>query len=84
MRVETDTGLVFDDTDDLCKCILSQAEGQVFAFIQAIDTGHDGSKRYPARYWGAWNHDAPEDAMRRILAWGGKWPALPPAPEGEA
>ena len=69
--------MVYDDTDPLCKCILSQADGKLYAFIQCIDTGMDGQARYPARYWGTFSHDDPEGSIKRIMAYGGKWPQLP-------
>lgn len=81
MRIETDTRQLYDDSDPLCKCILSQANGGLYAFIQAIDTGMDGKDRHAVRYWGPFSHDNPEGSVRKILAYGGKWPDLPPMPK---
>lgn len=77
MRIETFTGLVYDETDPICLCLLSDSQNRVFAFIQALDTGFDGQQRHPARYWGEFDHEAPEDSIHQILSNGGKWPQLP-------
>ncbi|SDJ10804.1 hypothetical protein [Billgrantia gudaonensis] len=77
MRVETFTGLVYDEADPQCLCHLFTSQGKAYGFIQAIDTGFDGQQRYPARYWGEYCHDAPEASIHRILSSGGKWPQLP-------
>ncbi|WP_075881797.1 hypothetical protein [Vreelandella massiliensis] len=76
MRVQVNQ-MIYDEADDLCKCVLSQSQGKLFAFIQCIDTGMDGTARYTARYWGEFSHDAPEATIKRIMEWGGKWPQLP-------
>ncbi|HHH1744445.1 TPA: hypothetical protein ACPY9J_004079 [Yersinia enterocolitica] len=76
MRIETNTNLVFDDSLKECKCILSESQGKVYAFIQALDVGMLEAP-LPVRYWGAFDHDYKENSIRRILENGGKWPSLP-------
>lgn len=81
MRIEIN-GLVYDDSDDLCLCLLSQSQGKLYAFLQVIDTGMDGEQRFTKRYWGEYSHEAPEAYVKRIMENGGKWPSLPDdAPE---
>ena len=77
MRVETDNSLLFDDDDSLCFCVHSSSQGEVFAFVQCRDVGMDGQMRNPKRYWGKWDWDSPEDSMKAIMEYGGKWPELP-------
>jgi hypothetical protein len=76
MRIKTTTGLLYDGADRLCRLILTDSQGETFAFVQAIDTGFDGRDRHPVRYWGKYSHDTPEQSVERILATGGKWPKL--------
>lgn len=76
MRINVNQ-LVYDDADALCKCILSESQGNLYAFIQCVDTGMDGNARYTARYWGAFSHDDTAGSIKKILANGGKWPSLP-------
>ena len=77
MQVLTDSNLMFDDSDDRCLCIVSQAQGQLFAFIQCIDRGFDGNREELKRYWGTFDPDFPEDSIAMIMRKGGKWPDLP-------
>ncbi len=72
MRVETANNLVWDDNEPKCRIIHSQANGQLFAFVQCVDkpTGHT------KRYWGAWSPNDPERSMLEIMSNGGKWPNL--------
>lgn len=70
IRVEVN-GLVYDSTEPRCQCILSSSQSKLFAFITVID--NDGTKRY----WGEYSHEAPEEAIKEIMSWGGKWPHLP-------
>ncbi|WP_302141041.1 hypothetical protein [Halomonas alkalicola] len=77
MRVATFTGLVYDDADPQCMCLLFESQGKVYGFIKAIDTGHDGQQRYPARYWGEYRHEDRKGSIQSILSTGGKWPQLP-------
>lgn len=44
--------LVFDEADPLCRCILTALQGQLYAFIQAVDIGLKGDLRIPKQYWG--------------------------------
>lgn len=69
--------LVFDETDPLCRCILTASQGQLYAFIQAVDTGFKGDLRIPKQYWGMYSHDEPRQSIVGILENGGKWPSLP-------
>lgn len=77
MRIETDTRLVYDDGNEKCLCIHSQSEGRVWAFIQCIDIGNDGTSEHIKRYWGAFDLENPEASIERIMRNGGKWPKLP-------
>lgn len=76
MRVEMNQ-MLYDDHDPRCKLILSMSNGQLYAFVQCIDRGMDLEDQHLARYWGAFTHADPESSVREILAYGGKWPALP-------
>ncbi|MCX8956983.1 hypothetical protein EHW66_09525 [Erwinia psidii] len=64
-------GLLYDSNNARCKCILSDSQSRLYAFIQVIDG--------PAikRYWGEYSHNHPEDSIRKIMEYGGKWPVLP-------
>ncbi|EBM7196732.1 hypothetical protein T040_22110 [Salmonella enterica subsp. enterica serovar Senftenberg] len=74
----TANGLVFEETNPHCKCILSEAQGELYAFVQCLDMGMDGRETaIVKRYWGRYSHDAREDSIRSILLNGGKWPKLP-------
>lgn len=77
MQIETQTGLVYDESDPLCSLTVASTQGSRFAFVVAIDTGHDGQQRDPARYWGRYDPDAHAESVRAILATGGAWPRLP-------
>lgn len=79
--VKTDTNLLFDSGDPDCMLIVSQACGQLYAFVQCLDTGHDGKQRWPKRYWGPFSWDDRAGSVRRIMETGGKWPRLPDWPE---
>lgn len=76
MRVERKP-MIYDDSDELCQCVLAQSQGKLYAFLQVIDSGIDGKARFTARYWGEYSHKAPERSIAAIMEWGGKWPALP-------
>lgn len=64
-------GMVYDSSNPNCKCILSNSQNTLYAFIQVLDG--DVTKRY----WGLYDHDAQEDSIKEIMLWGGKWPTLP-------
>ncbi|EBH7464631.1 hypothetical protein F3H65_18420 [Klebsiella quasipneumoniae] len=64
-------GMVYDSSNPNCKCILSNSQNTLYAFIQVLDG--DVTKRY----WGLYDHDAQEDSIKEIMRWGGKWPTLP-------
>ncbi|MEL6008212.1 hypothetical protein J4Z08_21035 [Citrobacter portucalensis] len=77
MKIQVN-GMIYDSEHRDCKCILNEAQGQVYAFIQCIDTGMDGNETaIPKRYWGQYAHAAPEASITRIMQNGGKWPVLP-------
>lgn len=75
MRIQSN-GLVFDREDADCKLILSKCQDDVFAFVQCIDTGMDGSQREIKRYWGRYCFEQSEESILQILRWGGQWPDL--------
>lgn len=80
MKIVTDNNLLYEDFNEHCKCILTQANGYVFAFVQAIDLGtnpHKPKVVRTKRYWGMWDVENPKASMERILRNGGKWPKLP-------
>ncbi|EDK1561911.1 hypothetical protein [Enterobacter hormaechei] len=74
IKVEVN-GLVYDSSNPKCKCILSDSQRKLFAFIEVLDG--DMTKRY----WGEYDHDAPEESIKEIMRWGGKWPRLPESEE---
>lgn len=49
MRIKI-RNLVFDETDPLCRCILTASQGQLYASVQAVDTGFKGDLRIPKQY----------------------------------
>lgn len=69
--------LIFDSSNPLCTMIVNKAQDQVYAFIQCIDQGMDGSLEETRRYWGRYDFSNAEYAVGEILKWGGKWPQLP-------
>jgi len=77
MKIQVN-GLVFDKANPKCKCLLSEAQGQVYAFVQCLDTGMDGQENgIIKRYWGKYSHENEEASIRAIMQNGGKWPVLP-------
>lgn len=64
VRVEVN-GLVCDSTNPVCKCILSNSQNTLYAFIQVLDG--PGKKRY----WGEFSHEAPEESIKEIMRGGG-------------
>ncbi len=74
-------GMVFDNRDPDCLLFVADACGELYAFVQCLDTGHDGTARWPKRYWGPFSWDDRAGSVRRIMETGGKWPTLPAWPE---
>ena len=74
MKIEINN-LLYDESDDRCFLITSMACGKLYAFIQVIDLGSGGVKRY----WGPYTHipETQELMLTEIMASGGKWPDLP-------
>ena len=71
-------GLVFEEGHPQCKCILSDAQGELFAFVQCLDTGMDGQESVMVkRYWGRYSHDDRAGSIEDIMRNGEKWPVLP-------
>ncbi|HBN3195581.1 TPA: hypothetical protein L2F60_004826 [Escherichia coli O25b:H4-ST131] len=70
IKVEVN-GLVYDSSNPKCKCILSNSQRKLYAFLLVLDGD------MMRRYWGEYDHDAPEDSIKEIMQWGGKWPDLP-------
>ena len=68
-------GLVYDSDNDKYACILSATQGETFAFVQVVD--QSTSKPIIKRYWGLYDHEAPEESTLEIMNKGGKWPDLP-------
>lgn len=74
----TANGLVFEEGHSQCQCILSDAQGELFAFVQCLDTGIDGQESVIVkRYWGHYSHDDRAGSIEDIMRNGGKWPVLP-------
>ncbi|EAS2762985.1 hypothetical protein HF504_22305 [Enterobacter hormaechei] len=72
MKIQVEVnGLVYDSTNPKCKCILSNSQNTLYAFIEVLDGD------YTKRYWGKYDHDAQADSIKEIMRWGGKWPDLP-------
>ena len=82
MQVTNGVGnLIYDDADGRCFVRTESADGQTFAFIQCLDLGFAHARHDPpllTRYWGFWDPDDPEGSIKQIMAYGGKWPDLPP------
>ncbi len=70
MRVEVNN-LLYDKIDPRCKCYLAESQGQIYAFVQALDIGMS-EKPLVKRYWGSYSHDTAKQLIRDILANGGK------------
>ena len=76
--------LRFCKADKDCKIIIADSEGELYAFIQVVDIGTQGSSRYLKRYWGKYSHSKEYESIERIMCRGGKWPELlEPLPEQE-
>jgi len=72
--------LTFDDNHPDCELELCRSQGQLFAFVQALDLGMKGNrhkKPIKKRYWGLFSHENKEASIQAILENGGKWPDLP-------
>lgn len=80
MRVENSSGnLVFDTSHPDCSMRLAESQGQVYAFIVALDMGMgDVPLEQPIkkRYWGKFSYESEKESIRQILHTGGKWPLL--------
>lgn len=71
-------GLLYDESNRQCLCILNQSQGLTYAFIQCLDVGMDGRETpITKRYWGQFLRDDKEASIRDIMLNGGKWPVLP-------
>lgn len=81
MRIENAIGnLVYDDAEPECYFIVSESQGQKYAFVQVLDVGNPGnrlSKPIKKRYWGRFSDHHPEQSISQIMNAGGKWPMLP-------
>ena len=71
--------LVYDSDNPLCSIEINNSQGELFAFITALDIGveHRRLKEpQPMKYWGkfSWNDEA--GSIKEILHTGGKWPRL--------
>ena len=80
MKIENDMGnLIFDDSLPDCRKIITQSQGQLFAFIVCLDIGV-GEKPFKKpiknHYWGKFSWENEHDSIRSIMANGGKWPDL--------
>ncbi len=75
MRIEV-SNLLYDNTDPRYKYHLAESQGQIYAFIQALDMGMP-EKPLVTRYWGSYSDDTAEQSIRDILSKGRKWPILP-------
>ncbi|AXE71583.1 hypothetical protein A191_04745 [Escherichia coli KTE233] len=74
----TVNGLFFEENHPQCKCILSQTQGELYAFIQCLDTGLNGQESaIIKRYRGRYSHDDRAESIKNIMSNGGKWPVLP-------
>ncbi len=80
MRVEVNN-LVYDSEKKDCYLEVVQAQSMLFAFVQCLDVGFDGTLKAVKRYWGSYSHEEPEKSIELILKFGGKWPKLPSEPK---
>ena len=82
MKVFNDErNMVFDSADPRCVVCTYFGLDSSYGFVQCLDIGWPGYRlSVPGikRYWGPWDAEYPEESVRRIMANGGKWPALPP------
>lgn len=77
MKIQVN-GMIYDESNRDCQCHLADAQHEVFAFIQCLDVGMDGTaSAIKKRYWGRYDHDNKEASIRAIMENGGKWPVLP-------
>lgn len=79
MKVEIDN-LLYDQALPNCFMTLNYAQGQCFAFVQALDIGFAEArleKPKPVRYWGVMDCAHAKESLQQILTTGGKWPTLP-------
>jgi hypothetical protein len=82
MKVFNDEqNIVFDDADPRCFVLTCNSLGGTYGFVQCLDLGWPECRlSVPGikRYWGPYDVNNPDDSIHRIIAKGGKWPALPP------
>ena len=80
MKVVNGSGnLMYDDCNPNCRIELCRSQGELFAFVTALDIGVPNnrlSKPFQKRYWGRFNWENESGSIRHILEWGGKWPML--------
>ncbi|EMX0133983.1 hypothetical protein AAFW79_004961, partial [Salmonella enterica] len=56
MKIQVN-GMIYDESNRDCQCHLADAQHEVFAFIQCLDVGMDGTASpIKKRYWGRYNH----------------------------
>ncbi len=80
MKIQNETGnLIYDAENPQCSIELCSCQGELFAFVVALDIGmHHCRLSTPQqkRYWGKFNWDDEAGSIGNILASGGKWPKL--------
>ncbi|MEJ1414251.1 MAG: hypothetical protein RPU13_13515 [Candidatus Sedimenticola sp. (ex Thyasira tokunagai)] len=80
MKIENETGnLIYDTDNPLCSIEVVSCQGELFAFVVALDIGMIHCRLsipHQKRYWGKFSWDDEAGSIRGILANGGKWPNL--------
>jgi len=74
MRIETESGLVFDEADPRCFCDINILQrSDLIGFVQCLDNTNN-----TRRYMGHYRHDNRAGSIKQIMDLGGKWPRLRP------
>lgn len=71
--------LMYDESNPLCSIQICASQGDIFAFVVALDIGLPHcrlSKPGQKRYWGKYNWNDKAGSIKQILADGGQWPTL--------
>ena len=72
--------LIFDDTNPQCQVTVKHHDGQLQAFVIALDLGAEHSRfetPIEKRYFRPFNWQIPEASIKHVIEWGREWTKLP-------
>ncbi|MBO2580280.1 hypothetical protein [Shewanella algae] len=78
MKVVSGT-LLFDDLDSRCTVVTATSAGKEFAFVQALDNGHELLAYWEpkvVRFWGPYDRNDKHASIEKILQQKDPWPKI--------